>query len=84
MPLSFRCVNIIAVRKICKKHDRLLSNRMLGDFYHHQIKQIQANDVSKAARHKHSDNIQTPQFGMLLSKPVGLEINHGYTLGICK
>ena len=32
--LRFICVNLIAVRKICAKHDRLLMNRMLGGYYH--------------------------------------------------
>jgi hypothetical protein len=32
--LKFICVNLIAVRKICRKHDRLLMNRMLGGYYH--------------------------------------------------
>eukprot|EP00557_Chaetoceros_sp_GSL56_P013616 CAMPEP_0176477098 /NCGR_PEP_ID=MMETSP0200_2-20121128/426_1 /TAXON_ID=947934 /ORGANISM="Chaetoceros sp., Strain GSL56" /LENGTH=1108 /DNA_ID=CAMNT_0017872855 /DNA_START=1 /DNA_END=3324 /DNA_ORIENTATION=+ len=31
--LRFICVNSIAIRKLCKKHDRLLSNRMLGGYY---------------------------------------------------
>jgi hypothetical protein len=34
--LRFICVNLIAVRKISKKHDRLLANRMLGGYYHHK------------------------------------------------
>jgi hypothetical protein len=32
--LKYICLNAIAVRKICKKHDRLLMNRMLGGYYH--------------------------------------------------
>jgi len=32
--LRYICVNLIAVRKICLKHDRLLMNRMLGGYYH--------------------------------------------------
>lgn len=32
--LRFICINAIAIRKLCKKHDRLLSNRMLGGYYH--------------------------------------------------
>ena len=31
--LKYICVNLIAVRKICRKHDRLLMQRMLGGFY---------------------------------------------------
>ena len=32
--LKFICVNAIAVRRLCKKHDRLLASRMLGGYYH--------------------------------------------------
>lgn len=32
--LRYICVNAIAIRKLCKKHDRLLSSRMLGGYYH--------------------------------------------------
>jgi hypothetical protein len=32
--LRYICINLIAVRKICKRHDRLLMNRMLGGYYH--------------------------------------------------
>ena len=32
--LRYICVNVIAIRKICRKHDRLLMNRMLGGYYH--------------------------------------------------
>jgi hypothetical protein len=32
--LKYICINLIAVRKICRKHDRLLMNRMLGGYYH--------------------------------------------------
>ena len=31
--LRYICVNLVAVRKICRKHDRLLMNRMLGGYY---------------------------------------------------
>ena len=31
--LRYICVNLLAVRKICRKHDRLLMNRMLGGYY---------------------------------------------------
>lgn len=39
--LKYVSVNIISVRKICRKHDRLLSNRMLGGYY-------QATDTNKS------------------------------------
>jgi hypothetical protein len=56
---------------------------MLGDYYHSQIKKVfGSNERSMNVRHKHSEQIQTPQFGLLLSKPAGLESNGGYTLGI--
>lgn len=32
--LRFIATNLIAVRKICRRHDRLLMNRMLGGYYH--------------------------------------------------
>ena len=38
--LRFISVNTIAVRKICKKHDRLLANRMLGGYYHRKRMQL--------------------------------------------
>jgi SPX domain protein involved in polyphosphate accumulation len=31
--LRFILVNLLAVKKICKKHDRLLMQRMLGGYY---------------------------------------------------
>jgi len=36
--LRYICVNVIAIRKICRKHDRLLMNRMLGGYYHRKRK----------------------------------------------
>lgn len=41
--LRFICVNAIAVRKICRKHDRLLMNRMLGGYYHRKHPSRQPN-----------------------------------------
>lgn len=80
----FRCVNIIAVRKICVKHDRLLSNRMMGDYYHKKIKE-QYRLRQRGSKRSRLDRSDTqPQFGALLSKPVALESTGGYILGICK
>mmetsp|Transcript_26913 Transcript_26913/g.40421 ORF Transcript_26913/g.40421 Transcript_26913/m.40421 type:complete len:979 (+) Transcript_26913:138-3074(+) len=31
--LKFICINAVAVRKLCRKHDRLLASRMLGGYY---------------------------------------------------
>lgn len=42
--LRYICVNTIAVRKICKKHDRLLANRMLGGYYHRLREQRKINE----------------------------------------
>ena len=44
--LRFISVNLIAVRKICRKHDRLLMNRMLGGYYHH-LKMRAASESSR-------------------------------------
>ena len=41
--LKFICVNSIVVRRLCRKHDRLLASRMLGGYYHRQ----QHNDSPK-------------------------------------
>eukprot|EP00934_Nitzschia_sp_Nitz4_P002918 Nitzschia sp. Nitz4//scaffold9_size221794//76701//80874//NITZ4_001339-RA/size221794-snap-gene-0.181-mRNA-1//-1//CDS//3329560980//2908//frame0 len=41
--LKYICVNVIAVRKICRKHDRLLQNRMLGGYYH-RLRTTQAQE----------------------------------------
>lgn len=43
--LRFICVNLIAVRKICCKHDRLLMNRMLGGYYHRTRGQAAIEDT---------------------------------------
>jgi len=40
--LRFISVNVIAIRKICRRHDRLLMNRMLGGYYHRKRHQNQA------------------------------------------
>jgi len=82
--LKFVCVNIIAVRKICKKHDRLLANRMLGDYYHRQIKKKSQKEHSNAkkAQLKHGSIIwNEPQFGGALSNH-SLQDTGGYTVGI--
>jgi hypothetical protein len=44
--LKYICVNLIAVRKICKKHDRLLMNRMLGGYYHRKRKTRSQEDTT--------------------------------------
>ena len=39
--LKYISVNVIAVRKICRKHDRLLMNRMLGSYHGKRTTRIQ-------------------------------------------
>lgn len=65
--LRYVCVNVIAVRKICKKHDRLLANRMLGGYYHRLREQ---HRVSEAAfkklglRRKKGGRVRQAQQGL--------------------
>lgn len=80
--LRFICVNLIAVRKICRKHDRLLMNRMLGGYYHH-LKMVAAAEANRklsgsaigpqttqqAFRDEHVQNAQT--LGGLLARESG-------------
>ncbi len=56
--LKYVSVNIIAVRKICRKHDRLLSNRMLGGYY-------QATETNKS----HSNQKQPLFFHLNEARP---------------
>ena len=42
--LRYIFVNAIAIRKLCKKHDSLLSSRMLGGYYHRLQKQTDTLD----------------------------------------
>lgn len=43
--LKFICVNTIAIRKLCRKHDRLLASRMLGGYYY-RLKKSQPNSYA--------------------------------------
>lgn len=45
--LRYICVNLVAVRKVCRKHDRLLMNRMLGGYY--QRLQLRSNENGSQA-----------------------------------
>jgi len=47
--LKYLAINIIATRKICRKHDRLLSNRMLGGYYQRQA--IESKKKDRKRRH---------------------------------
>ena len=73
--LKYVCVNIVAVRKICKKHDRLLSNRMLGGYY----QRLAAEEKKSSKR----GTLQQEQFGGTLSNPTASQ-NTGYIVGICE
>lgn len=73
--LRFICVNVIAVRKICLKHDRLLANRMLGGYYHRQ-QRVAAENRQKKRKQKagdsRKDKLQNPvTLGGILSTSVG-------------
>jgi hypothetical protein len=66
--LRYICVNVIAVRKICKKHDRLLANRMLGGYYHRLRQQRRETEkafkrlgLGAGGRSKSSRPRQSPQ-----------------------
>lgn len=53
--LKYINVNLIAVRKICRKHDRLLMQRMVGFYY----KKVQSRDGLPCDRHWHSEDAKT-------------------------
>jgi len=42
--LRFIMVNTLAVRKLCVKHDRLLTNRMLGGYHYQEMKRLLQNE----------------------------------------
>eukprot|EP00522_Entomoneis_paludosa_P001098 CAMPEP_0172466868 /NCGR_PEP_ID=MMETSP1065-20121228/57300_1 /TAXON_ID=265537 /ORGANISM="Amphiprora paludosa, Strain CCMP125" /LENGTH=1447 /DNA_ID=CAMNT_0013223813 /DNA_START=92 /DNA_END=4435 /DNA_ORIENTATION=- len=53
--LRYICVNLIAVRKICLKHDRLLMNRMLGGYYQRYARNLHG----RRAQYTHIEDAQT-------------------------
>lgn len=53
--LRYIALNLIAVRKICRKHDRLLMNRMLGGYYQ---RVRNANEAQKSYSH-HTEDFET-------------------------
>jgi hypothetical protein len=71
--LRFISINVIAVRKICRKHDRLLMNRMLGGYYHR--KKLQQNQaVTDAAQRNHVKSGEAPNtftLGGIVSRSLG-------------
>jgi len=49
--LRYVCVNAIVIRKLCKKHDHLLTRRMLGGYYHKlKNRSDRINDTSENSR----------------------------------
>ncbi|KAL7552470.1 hypothetical protein ACHAWF_015723 [Thalassiosira exigua] len=81
--LKYVCVNIVAARKICKKHDRLLSNRMLGGYYQRLAAEAnRSHNNRKDGQHRLLRlKLAHPQFGGTLSNPSAPQSN-GYILGI--
>ena len=68
------------MRKICAKHDRLLSNRMLGGYYHRLA--TEANK-SRGNKQKHLFPNDQPQFGGTLSNSAALQsAGQGYVSGV--
>jgi len=71
--LRYIAVNLIAVRKICRKHDRLLMNRMLGFYY--PLLKLAASGRTEDAKNAHSyqdEHIQNAQtLGGLLASESG-------------
>lgn len=78
-----QCVNIIAVRKICRKHDRLLSNRMLGGYYQRLAAEANKSHSSKKNHDlfQLNENEAHPQFGGTLLSPTTTQ-STGYISGI--
>ena len=62
--LKYVCVNIISVRKICRKHDRLLSNRMLGGYYQQLAMETNKSQGFNSQHHFfHLNEARSQQFG---------------------
>jgi hypothetical protein len=66
--LRFICVNVIAVRKICRKHDRLLMNRMLGGYYHRKRKAMEKGKDGKKGRSRPQHSLT---LGSIVSRSLG-------------
>ncbi|GMH89244.1 hypothetical protein TrVE_jg3157 [Triparma verrucosa] len=59
--LRFICVNAMAARKILKKHDKLLSNRMMGSYYSRKNKLQNPNEMSRTSSQASLPIYQPPQ-----------------------
>lgn len=68
--LRFISVNVIAVRKICRKHDRLLMNRMLGGYYHRKRRQNQIQSEMNEDE-KQGETPNTFTLGGIVSRSLG-------------
>lgn len=65
--LRYLCLNVIAVRKICRKHDRLLMNRMLGGYYHRKrtgAKEQEDQTLGKLIAHVAGEDAPHPTLGL--------------------
>jgi hypothetical protein len=75
--LKFICLNTIAVRTICKKHDRLSMNRMLGGYYH-KTRQVGGQDKSTLG-----SLVSSVAGGLFEAHPSAIALaNHGKLLGV--
>ena len=62
--LKYICVNIISVRKICRKHDKLLNNRMLGGYYQKLAMEMSISHANNKQEHLfHLTEARPQQFG---------------------
>ena len=68
--LRFISVNVIAARKICRKHDRLLMNRMLGGYYHRKRRQNQIQSQMNDGE-KQGETPNTFTLGGIVSRSLG-------------
>jgi hypothetical protein len=73
--LKYICVNVIAVRKICRKHDKLLMNRMLGGYYHRKrtIRAQEEQTLGGLIANAAGDIPHPPLMGL---------VNHGKLMGV--
>lgn len=55
--LRYVCINVIAIKRLCQKHDYLLSNRMLGGYYH----KLGREDKGEIFRNKNVSTQNTPK-----------------------
>lgn len=76
--LKYICVNVIAVRKICKKHDAMLANRMLGGYYRRFSTESKEISIGKQRQLKYFSrrDIEPQQFGGYIMGIYDTKIQH--------